>query len=151
MRGPDHAEGTLTPMDALAVEQGRRTEAERRVCSQTGCPGDGRYQPPGRGHLPDCPHNAMTWSWEQINPPAEGAVLSDEEHNEHGELAGRLNWDRTVYTEEAVNAILAARAALPDSRTPHDRERCPRCHRPDQDHPHTGCPGRCTTVTGSGQ
>lgn len=64
---PEHAD--LTPMDALAVTQGLRTEAQRRVCSQTGCPGDGRYQPPGRGHLPDCQHDATTWTWEQSSPP----------------------------------------------------------------------------------
>lgn len=60
------AEKAQTPMDTLAIEQGRRTEAERRVCSQDGCPGDGRYQPPGRGHLPECQHDAMTWTWETV-------------------------------------------------------------------------------------
>lgn len=61
----------VTPMDRLAVEQGRRTEAERRLCSQVGCPGDGRYQPPGRGHLPDCSHEAVTWTWEQVIHPGQ--------------------------------------------------------------------------------
>lgn len=27
-----------------------------RQCSRPGCPGDGRYVPPGRGHLPGCLH-----------------------------------------------------------------------------------------------
>ena len=25
----------------------------------------------------------------------------------------------------------------------HDSLRCPKCHRPDDHHPHEGCPGRC--------
>lgn len=50
----------------------RRTKAEARRCSQEGCPGDGRYQPPGRGHLPNCQHNAMIWVWETVAPPGEG-------------------------------------------------------------------------------
>ena len=40
---------------------------------------------------------------------SERVALTDAEHNEHSELAGRLNWDRSVYTEEAVEAILTAR------------------------------------------
>jgi hypothetical protein len=67
--GDRTAESAQTPMDAVAIEQGRRTEAERRVCSQPGCPGDGRYQPPGRGHLPGCLHDAVTWTWEQVSRP----------------------------------------------------------------------------------
>lgn len=64
-------------------EQGRRTEAESRICSDTtrewtdmlqrsrvGCPGDGRYEPPGKGHLPDCPHDAVAWVWGPITSPA---------------------------------------------------------------------------------
>lgn len=44
----------------------RRTEKEARVCSQPMCPGDGRYMPPGRGHLPNCPHDPVTWCWEEV-------------------------------------------------------------------------------------
>ena len=55
----------------------RRTKAESRTCSQDGCPGDGRYQPPGRGHLLGCQHDAAQWVWEAIPdaviPSAEGA------------------------------------------------------------------------------
>lgn len=47
----------------------RRTQAEARVCSQEGCPGDGRYMPPGKAHLPGCQHNAVRWVWEDIIPP----------------------------------------------------------------------------------
>lgn len=54
-----------------AVERARaerRTENEARKCSQSGCPGDGRYAPPGRGHLPGCKHDAVTWVWETVRP-----------------------------------------------------------------------------------
>lgn len=44
----------------------RRTEEESRKCSQEGCPGDGRYQPPGRGHLLGCEHDAVRWVWEDV-------------------------------------------------------------------------------------
>lgn len=44
----------------------RRTKAESRVCSQTGCHGDGRYQPPGKGHRDGCQHDAVAWVWEAI-------------------------------------------------------------------------------------
>lgn len=46
----------------------RRTNQEARVCSQPGCPGDGRYQPPGKGHLTDCTHDAVKWVWEEVRP-----------------------------------------------------------------------------------
>jgi hypothetical protein len=48
----------------------RRNETEARRCSQNGCPGDGRYQPPGKGHLPGCHHDAVKWVWETVIPPA---------------------------------------------------------------------------------
>ena len=47
----------------------RRTEAETRKCSQQGCPGDGRYQPPGRGHRLGCQHNAVAWVWGEVATP----------------------------------------------------------------------------------
>lgn len=52
------------------MSEDRRTEAEARKCSQSDCPGDGRYQPPGRGHLPGCQHDAGRWVWESVTPPA---------------------------------------------------------------------------------
>lgn len=67
-------------------EAARRAEAEARVCSQidmtytltfgdfveqrVGCPGDGRYMPPGRGHLTGCQHDAVKWVWEDVRPVA---------------------------------------------------------------------------------
>ena len=44
----------------------RRTKAESRVCSQDDCHGDGRYQPPGKGHRDGCPHDPVAWVWEAI-------------------------------------------------------------------------------------
>jgi hypothetical protein len=32
-------------------------------CSTPKCPGDGRYMPPGRGHLPGCAHDAVKAVW----------------------------------------------------------------------------------------
>ena len=52
--------------DAAAAAARRRTEAEARQCSQEGCPGDGRYQPPGKGHRDDCPHDAVAWVWSEV-------------------------------------------------------------------------------------
>lgn len=37
-------------------------EADRQ-CSTPGCPGDGRYVPPGRGHIAGCPH--LRWHLQQ--------------------------------------------------------------------------------------
>lgn len=47
----------------------RRAEEEARTCSQQGCPGDGRYQPPGRRHFLNCQHDAVKWVWECVIPP----------------------------------------------------------------------------------
>lgn len=60
------------PTAENAASPRRRTEAEARECSQHGCSGDGRYQPPGRGHLPGCQHDAMAWTWERVFPPGTG-------------------------------------------------------------------------------
>jgi hypothetical protein len=57
-----------------APQPRRRTEAEARKCSRAGCPGDGRYQPPGRGHLPGCEHNAVRWVWEEIAEKDAGLI-----------------------------------------------------------------------------
>lgn len=57
--GPDAEEGAPR----------RRTEAEQRKCSEAACPGDGRYQPPGKGHLPGCQHDAVMWVWGEVTTP----------------------------------------------------------------------------------
>lgn len=39
---------------------------EDRTCSTPVCPGDGRYVPPGRGHLPDCRHLSRLQPFETL-------------------------------------------------------------------------------------
>lgn len=66
----DNAEPELL-CEAARHAASRRTTVEARVCSQPDCPGDGRYQPPGRGHRDDCQHNAVRWVWETVRPLAD--------------------------------------------------------------------------------
>lgn len=60
----------VAPPSQTSEDRGRghslRTEPERRRCSQPDCPGDGRYMPPGKGHLPGCIHDAVRWTYKLI-------------------------------------------------------------------------------------
>ena len=57
-----------TRADQLRKRSGMRSESEARICSQEGCPGDGRYEPPGKGHKDGCTHDAIIWVWEVVRP-----------------------------------------------------------------------------------
>ena len=77
----------------------RRTEAQLRVCSQIGCPGDGRYMPPGRGHLLGCAHNAVAWVWETAatsQPPEDEGERRGAVGHEHRWSSARSRWEHLI-------------------------------------------------------
>lgn len=65
----DNEEPSLIERATRAAAR-RRSKTEVVKCSQDGCFGDGRYQPPGRGHRSDCEHDAIKWVWEEVHPEA---------------------------------------------------------------------------------
>lgn len=104
-------------------ETRRRTDTEKRRCSTTTCPGDGRYQPPGRGHVQGCEHDATKWVWEEVpvdyqpEPPVQPPTLAMVYGYElaTNEITDKVRkWvkdyayaeDDMVVTEEAVRELL---------------------------------------------
>lgn len=56
-----------------------------------------------------------------------------------------MEWRPSAYRSRhmAEALILSGRVQVIPPGQQHIRERCPLCHRPDDHHPHNGCPGRC--------